>query len=126
MSTFLSRSLLISHHHPPTPHPHPLTPHPQQQETKSFHFIFVLDESRSIGTHWSYLETAYRGFLTRRNDDQGGDDHFTVILFDHNARIILPPHQRLSNTPNNLSTLNGGGTAYSWFWSWCSSRNSST
>jgi hypothetical protein len=66
MSTFLSRSLLISHHHPPTPHPHPLTPHPQQQETKSFHFIFVLDESRSIGTHWSYLETAYRGFLTRR------------------------------------------------------------
>ncbi len=98
----------------------------KQQETKSFHFIFVLDESGSMGTHWSYLETAYRGFLTRRNDDQGGDDHFTVILFDHNARIILPPHQRLSNTPNNLSTLNGGGTAYSWFWSWCSSRNSST
>jgi Mg-chelatase subunit ChlD len=84
----------------------------KQQETQSFHFIFVLDESGSMGPHWSSLETAYQGFLTRRNNDQGGHDHFTVVLFDHNARTILLPRQRLSNTPNNLPTLNGGGTAY--------------
>jgi hypothetical protein len=84
----------------------------KQQETQSFHFVFVLDESGSMSPHWSSLQTAYRGFLTRRNDDQGGDDHFTVTLFENSARTICQ-HQRLANTPNNLPTLKAGGTEYS-------------
>jgi Mg-chelatase subunit ChlD len=84
----------------------------KQQETRSFHFVFVLDESGSMSSHWSSLQTAYRGFITRRNDDQGGDDHFTVVLFESSARTICQ-HQPLASTPNNLPTLRAGGTTYS-------------
>ncbi|CAF4820506.1 unnamed protein product, partial [Rotaria sp. Silwood1] len=82
----------------------------KQQETQSFHFVFVLDESGSMAGEWNSLQSAYGAFLTRRNDDQGGDDHFSVIQFESNARIICQ-QQSLSNTPRFLS-MNGGGTDY--------------
>ncbi|CAF4310596.1 unnamed protein product, partial [Rotaria sp. Silwood2] len=83
----------------------------KQQESQSFHFVFVLDESGSMSPHWSSLKTAYSGFLTQRNDDQGGDDLFTVVLFNNNARPIYQ-RQRLVNT-HNLPMLEAGGTTYS-------------
>ena len=72
----------------------------QQLETRSFHFVFVLDESGSMGSHWGSLQVAYQRFLQRRNDDQGGDDHFTVILFDDSSRPICA-QQNFTNTPKN-------------------------
>ncbi len=84
----------------------------KQQETQSFHFVFVLDESGSMSDEWSSLQNAYQGFLTRRNDDQGGDDHFTVVLFDDTKRTICQ-QQRLANTPRSLPELKSGGTTYS-------------
>ena len=86
----------------------------KQQETRSFHFVFVLDESGSMGPHWNSLQVAYQSFLQRRNDDQGGDDHFTVILFDSAARPQpICQQQNFANTPKNLPPLRGGGTVYS-------------
>ncbi|UJR07196.1 hypothetical protein I4U23_011484 [Adineta vaga] len=82
----------------------------KQQETQSFHFVFVLDESGSMSSEWHALQNAYLTFLTRRNDDQGGDDHFTVVQFDSSARTICQ-QQRLINTPRSL-TMRGGGTNY--------------
>ena len=85
----------------------------KQQETASFHFVFVLDESGSMTSEWNSLKLAYREFLTRRNNDQGGDDLFSVVLFDTGARSITEQPQRLANTPGDLPALNGGGTIYS-------------
>jgi Mg-chelatase subunit ChlD len=82
----------------------------KQHETQSFHFVFVLDESGSMSGEWNALQNAYKAFLNRRNDDQGGDDHFTVVQFDSSARIICQ-QQRLANTPRTLQ-MNGGGTDY--------------
>ena len=82
----------------------------KEQETQSFHFVFVLDESGSMGSVWIYLQKAYRGFLIRRRDDQGTNDHFTVIQFDSDARIISQ-QQTFANTPGTL-TMHGGGTSY--------------
>jgi len=84
----------------------------KQQETQSFHFIFVLEESGGMFNEWSSLQNAYLEFLTRRNDDQGVDDHFTVVLFDSTARTVCR-QQRLATTPRNLPSLRGGGTVYS-------------
>ena len=84
----------------------------KQQETLSFHFVFVLDESGSMSGEWSSLKQAYREFLTRRNNDQGADDHFTVVLFNTASRAICA-QQSLANTPHDLPQLKGGGTVYS-------------
>ena len=84
----------------------------KQQETASFHFVFVLDESGSMAGEWNSLGQAYREFLTRRNNDQGGDDHFTIVLFDTGARTITQ-QKLLANTPRDLPALKGGGTVYS-------------
>lgn len=84
----------------------------KQQEAQSFHFVFVLDESGSMSSHWSSLQEAYQRFLQRRNDDQGGDDYFTVVLFDSSARTICR-QQNYTNTPKNLPPLKNGGTTYS-------------
>lgn len=82
----------------------------KEQETQSFHFVFVLDESGSMGSVWIYLQKAYGGFLIRRRDDQGTNDHFTVIQFDSDARIICQ-QQTFSKTPRSLN-MHGGGTSY--------------
>lgn len=84
----------------------------REQETRSFHFVFVLDESGSMKSHWNSLQTAYQTFLKQRNDDQSGDDHFTIILFDDSARSVCQ-HQDFANTPPDLPPLRGGGTTYS-------------
>ncbi|CAF1181896.1 unnamed protein product [Adineta ricciae] len=60
----------------------------KQQETQSFHFVFVLDESGSMGSQWQALQKVYQAFLTRRNDDQGGDDHFTIVKFNHITVLV--------------------------------------
>ena len=45
-------------------------------------------------------------FVTREND-QGGDDIFSVVQFSSGARITCQ-RQRLSNTPRDLHFGNGG------------------
>ena len=73
----------------------------KQEETASFHFVFVLDESGSMaGEEWNSLKQVYRAFLIRLNNDQGGDDHFTVVLFDDGTRKITR-QQPLANTPSD-------------------------
>ena len=84
----------------------------KQHESLSFHFVFVLDESGSMKSEWDSLQRAYQKFLKRRNNDQGGNDHFTVVLFDDGTRTICR-QQPLANTPQNLPHLHGGDTVYS-------------
>jgi Mg-chelatase subunit ChlD len=82
----------------------------QQQVPQAFHFVFVLDESGSMsGSPWNALVAAYQSFLARRQNDQGGDDLFSVVQFSSGARIICQ-RQRLSTTPQTLHFGNGGTT----------------
>ncbi|CAF3088423.1 unnamed protein product [Rotaria sp. Silwood2] len=82
----------------------------KQQEAQSYHFVFVLDESGSMRPHWDELQKAYNNFLTRRHDDQGGDDLITVVQFDSSAHTICS-RQKVASTPRTLS-IHGGGTDY--------------
>jgi Mg-chelatase subunit ChlD len=84
----------------------------QPIDSRSFHFVFVLDESGSMGgdQRWSSLVKAFQSFLDRRQNDQGGDDAFSIIQFDSTARNICQ-QQRLASIPRNL-TMQGGGTNY--------------
>ncbi|CAF1361600.1 unnamed protein product [Adineta steineri] len=82
----------------------------QQQSTNSFHFIFVLDESGSMSGHWTSLVQAYVNFLNTRENDQGGDDIFSVVQFDSGARTVYE-RRKLAQTARSLP-FNGGGTTY--------------
>ncbi|CAF0925972.1 unnamed protein product [Rotaria sp. Silwood1] len=82
----------------------------EQHEAQSYHFVFVLDESGSMSPHWNKLQQAYNNFLTRRNDDQGGDDVITVVQFDSSARTICS-RQKVIDAPRTLY-IHGGGTDY--------------
>ncbi|CAF4642547.1 unnamed protein product, partial [Rotaria sp. Silwood2] len=81
-------------------------------DSRLFHFVFVLDESGSMSweDRWVNLVSAYNSFLDRRNNDQGGNDIFSVIQFDDSAQIICKKTP-LSNVPKTLS-MKGGGTNY--------------
>ncbi|CAF1312641.1 unnamed protein product, partial [Rotaria sordida] len=82
----------------------------KQLEAQSYHFVFVLDESGSMDSHWNELQKAYNNFLTRRNDDQGGDDVITIVQFDSSARTICL-RRKVADAPRTLS-IHGGGTDY--------------
>ncbi|CAF3987215.1 unnamed protein product [Rotaria sp. Silwood1] len=81
-----------------------------QHETQSYHFVFLLDESGSMKPHWRALEEAYKKFLIRRNNDQGGNDYVTVIQFATNARTTCTYQPVRSSA--SLSPIAGGGTDY--------------
>ncbi|CAF3967014.1 unnamed protein product [Rotaria sp. Silwood1] len=78
-----------------------------QQEAQSYHFVFVLDESGSMNPYWNELQQAYNGFLSRRNDDQGGDDVVTVVQFNTDARTICSK-RKVADAPRTLDIQNGG------------------
>jgi hypothetical protein len=54
------------------------------------HFVFILDESGSMGRSWQDLRTSYWKFVEPYRNDDTSKDLFSTILFDDSARIILP------------------------------------
>eukprot|EP00735_Rhodelphis_limneticus_P003155 TRINITY_DN1444_c0_g1::TRINITY_DN1444_c0_g1_i2::g.27153::m.27153 TRINITY_DN1444_c0_g1::TRINITY_DN1444_c0_g1_i2::g.27153 ORF type:complete len:882 (+),score=100.96,sp/Q6B9X6/VWKA_DICDI/34.33/1e-12,VWA_2/PF13519.1/1.5e+04,VWA_2/PF13519.1/1.5e-06,VWA_2/PF13519.1/1.7e+03,VWA_2/PF13519.1/1.7e-08,VWA_2/PF13519.1/1.1e-21,VWA/PF00092.23/1.1e-05,VWA/PF00092.23/0.14,VWA/PF00092.23/2.8e-16,VWA_3/PF13768.1/0.029,VWA_3/PF13768.1/0.11,VWA_3/PF13768.1/0.0011,vWA-TerF-like/PF10138.4/4.4,vWA-TerF-like/PF10138.4/ len=80
-------------------------------EKGRFHFVFVLDESGSMGGQkWNELIRAYQQFLARRRGDQGGNDIVSVITFNSSARLQVNA-QSIHTAPANF-IMAGGGTSY--------------
>ncbi len=79
------------------------------QESRQFHFVFVLDESGSMsGTPFAGLQAAYSNFLSKRKSSQGLDDYVSVILFSSTARRLFNSPQTIKTVPTTLDYRSGG------------------
>jgi len=78
----------------------------------SFTFIFVLDESGSMGgTPWDDLCRAYNTFIQMRKREQtGSTEYVSIIQFDSSARKIVE-NCDIKHAPTSLS-ISGGGTSF--------------
>ncbi len=80
-------------------------------EARRFHFVFVLDESKSMhGNPWNDLMGAYQHFLDTRKNDQGQEDLVTVIPFSSRPRTECEL-VKISSAPRRIS-FNSRGTAF--------------
>ena len=87
-------------------------------EALKCHFIFVLDDSGSMGfcddgceSRWTVLQRAYIHCLKQREMDQGNDDIVSVIQFSSNAQIMLQG-RTIADARNSALHSRGGGTYY--------------
>jgi uncharacterized protein YegL len=79
-------------------------------ENNDYHFIIILDESGSMSGYWDVVRKTYGKFTESYKNDDSKNDIFSVITFDHSARIVDKRKRAKDLAP--LPALNGGGTAY--------------
>jgi hypothetical protein len=88
-----------------------------ETETKgghgSHHILFVLDDSGSMGGHWSGLVTAVKHYLSVRQG-KGMRDLISIVIFNSTARVQCDrmPLLECSRNLDSILRFVGGGTAF--------------